>query len=78
MSYTACATSALPSSERGTTVTWSCVIVLSRRALDDTQPAILSMRRIESPCTAVSPTPLVPGFVSKDAPFLTYGVPVPL
>ena len=78
MSNTACATSALPSSERGTTVTSVCVIVLSRGALDDTHPAILSMSRIESPCMAVSPTPLVPGFVSAVWPLTTYGVPVPL
>ena len=60
------------------TVTSSCVTPFESASVDDTHPAILSMSRIESVCTPVRPTPSVPGFVSKDAPFLTYGVPVPL
>ena len=79
LSNTACATSALLRSERGTVVTSSWLIFPSPFAsFDDTHPTILSISRIESLGSAVRPTPPVPGFVSKVAPLLTSGVPVPL
>ena len=73
MSNTACATRALSRSERGTVVTSVCTIGPGPTWFDDTHPATLSMNRIESPCTAVNPTPPVPGLMSTVGPLAKPG-----
>ena len=69
MSNTACATMDLARSERGavTTSVWP-ILPSAFASAEDTHPAILSISRIESPGTAVSPIPPVPGLVSFVAP----------